>query len=38
MHHRGGARLDAALALATRAVIIHDERPLASRLIVAEVR
>jgi pyrimidine-nucleoside phosphorylase len=38
MYHRGGARLDAALALATRAVTIHDERPSAGRLIVAEVR
>ena len=29
MHYRDGARLDAALALATRAVTIHDERPRA---------
>jgi len=38
LHYRDRARLDAALALATRAVTIGDERPPAARLIVGEVR
>ena len=38
MHYRTRPTLDAALALAARAVTIRDERPAASPLIVAEVR
>jgi pyrimidine-nucleoside phosphorylase len=38
MHYRDRARLDAALALATRAITIGDARPPAGRLIVGEVR
>jgi thymidine phosphorylase len=38
MHYRDRARLDAALALATRAITIGDMRPPAGRLIVGEVR
>jgi pyrimidine-nucleoside phosphorylase len=38
LHYRDRARLDAALALAARAVTIGDERPPAARLIVGEVR
>ena len=37
MHYRKGPKLEAALALASRAVSIRDERPAARRLIVAEV-
>ena len=38
MHYRTRRTLDAALALASRAVTIRDERPAANPLIVAEVR
>ncbi len=38
LHYRDRTRLDTALALATRAVTIGDERPPAARLIVGEVR
>jgi pyrimidine-nucleoside phosphorylase len=38
LHYRNRARLDTALALATRAVTIGDERPPVARLIVGEVR
>jgi pyrimidine-nucleoside phosphorylase len=38
MHYRDRARLDAALALATRAITIGDMRLPAGRLIVGEVR
>jgi pyrimidine-nucleoside phosphorylase len=38
LHYRDRARLDAAVALAVRAVTIGDERPPAVRLIVGEVR
>jgi pyrimidine-nucleoside phosphorylase len=38
IHYRTRPRLDAALALASRAVTIHDKRPETSRLIIAEVR
>jgi pyrimidine-nucleoside phosphorylase len=38
LHYRDRARLETALALATRAVTIGDERPPAARLIVGEVR
>ena len=38
LHYRDPARLDAALALAVRAVTIGDERLPAARLIVGEVR
>jgi pyrimidine-nucleoside phosphorylase len=37
-HHRDRAKLDAALALAARAVTISDERPAERRLVVGEVR
>ena len=37
MHYRKRAKLEAALALASRAVTIRDQRPPAGRLIVAEV-
>jgi pyrimidine-nucleoside phosphorylase len=38
LHYRDRARLEAAVALAARAVTIGDERPPAARLIVGEVR
>jgi pyrimidine-nucleoside phosphorylase len=38
LHYRDRARLDAALALATRAITIVEDRPAATPLIVAEVR
>ena len=38
LHYRDRARLEAAVALAARAVTIGDERPAAARLIVGEVR
>jgi pyrimidine-nucleoside phosphorylase len=38
LHYRGTARRDAAIALATRAIQIDDQRPAAQPLIVAEVR
>jgi pyrimidine-nucleoside phosphorylase len=38
MHYRTRPTLDAALALASRAVTIRDERPAANPLIIAEVR
>jgi pyrimidine-nucleoside phosphorylase len=38
LHYRDRVRLDAALALATRAITIGDTRPPAGRLIVGEVR
>jgi len=38
LHYRDRARLEAAMALAARAVAIGDERPPAARLIVGEVR
>ncbi|OLC81045.1 MAG: thymidine phosphorylase [Acidobacteria bacterium 13_1_40CM_4_65_8] len=37
MHYRTRPKLEAALALAARAVTIHDTRPATGRLIVAEV-
>jgi pyrimidine-nucleoside phosphorylase len=38
LHHRDGAGLDEAIALATRAVAIDDEPPAASPLVIHEVR
>jgi thymidine phosphorylase len=38
LHYRDRARLEAATALAARAVTIGDGRPPAARLIVGEVR
>ena len=38
LHYRDRVRLEAAVALAARAVTIGDERPPAARLIVGEVR
>ena len=38
LHYRDRGRLQAALALATRAITIGDTRPPAARLIVGEVR
>jgi pyrimidine-nucleoside phosphorylase len=38
IHYRTRPRLEAALALTSRAVTIHDKRPETGRLILAEVR
>jgi pyrimidine-nucleoside phosphorylase len=38
LHYRDRGRLDAAIALATRAIVIGDQPPPARRLVVGEVR
>jgi pyrimidine-nucleoside phosphorylase len=38
LHYRDRARLEAAIALATRAIVIGDQAPAARRLVVGEVR
>jgi len=38
LHYRDRARLETAIALATRAIVIGDQPPAARRLVVGEVR